>query len=502
MKLYDLIRLSVIGLTMIICSCDNESIVEQDEQKESTRGSYECDLIMDISMEDYDAKSTRASLYEWLDGDIIYLAFNNSGNKVEGRAIYKESEGLWKLNYYAPLSNTVSASCTAVYLDGYSNTTDDSNVSINATTAIYEDTNATFTKSGSTVTVKVSLKPKSGRMRFKGVPNSKFNVKGIKYNVNYKLTTGTFTISINDVEVTVGADGYTPYLYGVWNSTSRKLLLTFGEVSYYTECESAVLAAGKSGYMNIPTDENRNGWLKRVNPSITISNISYKMVFVEGGTYTMGATAEQVGYGSDERPTHSVTLHDFYIGQTEVTQGLWQAVMGYTPTNGGNSWSSSNGLGSNYPAYYVSWDDCKQFISKLNQLTSKQFRLPTEAEWEYAARGGMSSLGYLYSGSNNIGDVAWYTSNSGNTTHPVATKAPNELGLYDMSGNVWEWCEDLYGTYSSSVQTNPTGPTSGSYRVSRGGSWYYFAPGCRVAYRYANTPSNLNGLGLRLVLVP
>ena len=157
----------------------------------------------------------------------------------------------------------------------------------------------------------------------------------------------------------------------------------------------------------------------------------------------------------------------------------------------------------------VSWDDCQEFITKLNELTRKTFRLPTEAEWEYAARGGNRSQGYKYAGSNTVGDVAWYFYNSyalgvdspDYGTHTVATKAPNELGLYDMSGNVWEWCQDWYGSYSSDAQTNPTGPTSGSYRVNRGGSWYYNARYCRVSNRSDFTPSYaLRDLGLRLAL--
>ena len=131
----------------------------------------------------------------------------------------------------------------------------------------------------------------------------------------------------------------------------------------------------------------------------------------------------------------------------------------------------------------VSWEDCQTFITKLNQMTGKNFRLPSEAEWEYAARGGKKSQGYKYAGSNNVADVAWYDGNSGMGTHPVATKAPNELGLYDMSGNVWEWCQDWYGSYSSNAQTNPNGPDSGDNRVSRGGGWGHIGWDCRVSKR-------------------
>ena len=228
--------------------------------------------------------------------------------------------------------------------------------------------------------------------------------------------------------------------------------------------------------------------------TFTVNGVSFTMVDVEGGKFTMGATSEQGTSDpyDDEYPTHSVTLSDFAIGETEVTQELWRAVMGNNP---------SHFSGTNLPVERVSWNDCQTFIQKLNQLTGKNFRLPTEAEWEYAARGGKKSKGYKYAGSNTLSDVAWYKDNSSDRTHPVKQKQANELGLYDMSGNVYEWCQDWFGTYSSSAQTNPKGPSSGSGRVGRGGSWSYLARNCRVSYRNSNTPTGYyNRLGLRLAL--
>ena len=180
------------------------------------------------------------------------------------------------------------------------------------------------------------------------------------------------------------------------------------------------------------------------------------------------------------------------MGETEVTQELWQAVMGSNP---------SYFIGSQRPVEQVSWNDCQEFIEKLNTLTGEKFRLPTEAEWEYAARGGNKSKGYEYAGSDNVGDVAWYTDNSKSSTHEVKGKLPNELGLYDMSGNVWEWCSDWYGAYSSGAQVDPAGPASGSTRVRRGGSWSSDAAYCRVFYRSGITPTAaLTYNGLRFVL--
>ena len=233
---------------------------------------------------------------------------------------------------------------------------------------------------------------------------------------------------------------------------------------------------------------------------ITVNGVTFTMVRVEGGTFTMGATSEQTGANDDKKPAHRVTLSDYYIGQTEVTQALWEAVMGETPTSDGYPWESEIGLGDNYPAYRISYDDVLSFISKLNSLTGRTFRMPTEAEWEYAARGGNKSKGYLYSGGNTLDNVGWYYENS-SSTHPVAQKSANELGLYDMSGNVEEWCSDWFDDYSSSPQTNPTGPSTGSIRVLRGGSWDTSATFCRVTYRSTSSPSfRYYNFGVRLAL--
>ena len=231
------------------------------------------------------------------------------------------------------------------------------------------------------------------------------------------------------------------------------------------------------------------------NLSFTVGGVSFEMVFVEGGTFDMGATTEQGSDAyDDEYPVHSVTLDGYYIGKFEVTLELWEAVMGSKP---------SSHVGAQYPVENVTWEDCQEFISSLNSLIGRTFRLPTEAEWEYAARGGNKISHFKYSGSDNIGDVAWYSSNSGATIHPVGTKSPNELGIYDLSGNVSEWCSDWWDYYSAGAQTNPQGPSSGSFRVFRGGSWFDGARNCRVSNRHNHVPSFSDGyLGLRLVLVP
>ncbi len=217
------------------------------------------------------------------------------------------------------------------------------------------------------------------------------------------------------------------------------------------------------------------------------------MVFVKGGTFWMGCTDEQGSdCESDESPKHQVTLKGFWIGKYEVTQAEWRAVMGENPSN--------NEGCDQCPVEQVSWDDVQKFIKELNRQTGKNYRLPTEAEWEYAARGGQKSNKTKFAGSQNLGAVGWYSDNS-SKTHPVGGKAPNELGIYDMSGNVWEWCADWYGDYSSGSQTNPKGPGSGSYRVLRGGSWInvIWAVACRFG---ATNPYLRRGQLLRFPFGP
>ena len=280
--------------------------------------------------------------------------------------------------------------------------------------------------------------------------------------------------------------------------------------SSYTSTYSSLVAAINGTASNNVSSNNVSS--SSSTRTYTANGVSFTMVQVPGGTFTMGATSEQGSDAdSDESPTHQVTLSSYSIGQTEVTQELWQAVMGSNP---------SYFKGSKRPVESVSWNDCQDFIRKLNNLTGQNFRLPTEAEWEYAARGGRSG-GTKYAGSNSIDDVAWYWKNSGDKylsgtdsdwdwdkiqknngrTHDVATKRSNGLGIYDMSGNVLEWCQDWYGVYSSSGQTNPQGPSTGSYRVNRGGSWNSIARVCRVSNRDCYDPAyRYNCLGLRLAL--
>ena len=266
----------------------------------------------------------------------------------------------------------------------------------------------------------------------------------------------------------------------------------------------------------------------------TVNGVTFKMIYVEGGTFTMGCTSEQSNEcDADESPAHPVSVSEFWLSETEVTVGLFRAFVKETSyrtdaEKGGGAWrwmqvkgkwqwnkvkglywihdSQGNARNSSedyHPVLYVSWNDAKAFCDWLKQKTGKSFRLPTEAEWEYAARGGNKSRGYKFSGSNFINDVAWDIENSGSKTHPVKSKSPNELGLYDMCGNAREWCLNWYGDYINSPQTDPKGPSSGKYKVSRGGGWNGSAQSCRVANRDVDSPEvGLDGLGFRIAIAP
>ncbi len=223
----------------------------------------------------------------------------------------------------------------------------------------------------------------------------------------------------------------------------------------------------------------------------TVNGVSFTMVRVQGGTFAMGCTAEQGGDCDDnESPTHQVTLSDYAIGETEVTQALWYAVMDDIPP--------TNQDCASCPIDNFTWSRLQRFILNLNAITGKSYRLPTEAEWEFAARGGQKGAGWRFSGGNNLIELAWMENNAGGKKHPVKGKKPNELGLYDMSGNVWEWCSDWYGEYPKDGQTNPTGPSTGSYRVMRGGDFHSDQPYCRLTVRYYGIPDGSRGLGFRI----
>ena len=250
---------------------------------------------------------------------------------------------------------------------------------------------------------------------------------------------------------------------------------------------------GEGDYLFTPSEElkyleNHNGILINWNDGgvteeqqAAIREIVDNLVAVEGGTFQMGSDDELAA--DDEQPVHAVTLSNYRIAKFTVTRKQWKAIMGQSL-----EWNSNYDTGDDLPATNLNMDDVQRFLETVNRLGALNLRLPTEAEWEYAARGGKKSHGTLYSGSDNADAVAWHQGNGGNVLHPVGGLQPNELGLYDMSGNVWEWCSDWYGTYSADAQTNPQGPANGQRKVVRGGSFSYEASYSRVSQRKSALP--------------
>jgi len=476
------------------------SCSEKDERMESVqpdateRKAYVAEMKFESGAPTFgeQTEETRAYTDTWENGARLYLQFYNGSARVDGLAVYSSATDSWTVNYYGTIVKGQEATCEVYYFENPGAATYES-VTLTPETAVFADKAGRYLYENGTVTVSAQLAAQTGRLRWKGNASQEFTFMGLTCHTKYDILNNTLSTQETYITQTVSSNGYSPYVYGSFTSESKLTVESDGddEVAFSKTFDTSVLAKGKSGFINVPTMASRNGWTL-VTPetlkAFTVNGVTFNMVRVKKGTFSMGGTEY-----SRENPVHSVTLtKSYYISETEVTQELYQAVMGTNP---------SSFKGSLLPVESVSWNNCQTFITKLNSLTGLTFRLPTEAEWEFAARGGNQSKGYLYSGSNTIGDVAWYAGNSSSAHHNVKSKAPNELGIYDMSGNVWEWCQDWYGSYSSGSQTDPTGPTSGSSRVYRGGGWTSNATYCRVAYRDYGSPSDTYSfLGFRLAL--
>ena len=438
----------------------------------------------------------------WSDGSKIYLVIESDGKKVPVVAVYSNTFAEWSFSYDASQSIPSTGTMVAHYFkDAF--TTDFTGATLDENSVVYTDSTVQYCYENNTFMVGIHLKPAYFRIRLAGVPEQQVTFSGMSRASSYSANTGemvkeNFEISLTASSTAVDGRYYTSYVYGSWGENDSIYTVLDDGSLYCRSLKETGLVAGKSVWTSMPSANYMpKGWklsdIHGAMKTFTVNGVSFNMVRVKKGTFTMGATSEQTGAYDDEKPAHSVTLtKSYYIGETEVTQALYKAVMGSNP---------SSYSGDQRPVESVSWNNCQTFITKLNSLTGQTFRLPTEAEWEYAARGGNKSKGYLYSGSNTIGDVACYSGNYSTGHNAVKSKAPNELGIYDMSGNVWEWCQDWYGSYSSGSQTDPIGPTSGSSRVRRGGGWRSSASYCRVAYRYNGSPSSTGyDLGFRLAL--
>lgn len=405
--------MAVFALSLASCAEKMEQPGQDESVIESTVKT--CPMVFQGGVVGFDNEvkgaATKGSSSNWKDGDKIYIVFYNGTTKVPGEATYSTSGG-WNVSYDGNLANGTNLKCEVRH---FANATflSSSLVSLNENSEIYEATNGTYEYNGTTLTVAASMTPKTGRIRFTGTASSKIYLTGISVYTTYTPASNSFSSSNAMITSTVSSSGSTPYIYGGLADSERKLGLVGSTFAFTRTCTSDVLKVGDSGYMAIPSDASHNNW--RIGLFVKVGSVEFKMIPVAG-----------------------LSSGFFLIGETEVTNALYKVV------TSNSSWTSNN-----KPAVSLDYADWTSFITQLNYATNLSFSIPSAAQWKYAAKGGSKSQGYTYAGSNTPGDVAWYAGNSGYTLHDVKQLAPNELGIYDMSGNAAEWVTDYTGSSST-----------------------------------------------------
>lgn len=392
------------AFALVAASCSEQEVVT--EQMKQNEGLNTCKMEFKASLTDYDSPSTRSET-DWADSSRVYLQFLNGTERVTGEALYDAELGQWSVSYYGKLPEGTSMTCEALYFENIDSTTTAGLVVTNEYTAIYEDLKGSYLYENEALTVVANLAPKTGRVRFTGEAGTKVKLIGISSYATYEPRSNHFITTNKLIEVSTDANQTTPYIYGYFtNDTVRYLGLMANDYAFTKACKEGMMDKGVSGYLSIPTLERCNGWEKGLR--VRVKGVEFLMI---------------------PCPDFD-TKSSFAIGETEVTQELYQAVMGTNP--------SSNKASLQHPVENIDLTDCNNFLNKINTLTSLDFSLPTSVQWCYASKGGSSSQNYIYIGGNNIDDVAWYTVNSNGKTHKVKTKQANELGIYDMAGNVAE----------------------------------------------------------------
>jgi len=464
---------SFVVMTMMSVSCSND-VEDEVVPPQQERIVFKTNMMLNGDKPTFEEKATRAA-EEWEDGSKIYLQFAVGKSRVSGMASYDASGAQWTVELYGALNATNDGTCEAYYFENPGSVTY-SSVTLNKTTAIYADKKASYAFEDNTVTVNASLKPMTGRIRMKGSANQSFITEGITFYGSYNLDDNLFIKGDTAFKATVTKSGYSDYFYGFFaDEENRKL--TFHDrannVSFERVMGDNALAEGRSGFIDIPTPTSRSGWTAVRYKDYTVEGVTFRMVKVFNGT-------------------KDITGDYFYIGETEVTQELWEAVMKTNP---------SEVQGEKYPVTNVTRDDCLSFIDKINSKTGGRFTLPFKNEWYFAAKGGNLSKGYTYCGSNTATDVSWYELNSNGMPHEVKLKQPNELGLYDMGGNVAELSNDL-ASYTWAYSTSYSYYYVGGYYSSTTSD---ITPG---ASNYLRSGSNLSTatsqdkasyIGLRLI---
>lgn len=444
------------AIMAISSGCSQQADNGADLETETAPEEHTCALILNAAKPSFDEENGTRSTDAWEDGDKIYLTYQVGAGaaKIGGSAVYQG--GNWTITYYGNLNENETNRCAAVYFDKAKAESGNSLVTIDSETAIYEDTAAEYVYHDGEVEVTAILRPKTGRIRFEGDDDSQVSIWGIAHYPSYNFATGEYGKKINAPLVQTVVSGSTPYVYGEFaNASNPKLTLMTGESAYTRNFPSSIFKKGESGYVTIPTEASHIGWMAATS-MIDVNGVELNMIYVE---YTND---------SGERA-------DFLLAETEMTTQQYLAIT--------VSQSTSTSV---YAKGGLSWTGWKDVIAKLNEQTGMEFRMPTAKEWMYAAKGGNKSNGYTYSGSNNIAEVAWYSDNSGGAVHEVAKLKPNELGFYDMSGNLMEVTSDLFGTASYYVY---------------GGSYSSPAASCKVTSNLQiASGSTYNNLGLRVAM--
>ena len=445
-------------MASMMSACSEKIDVQAGVDTVPESGLKTCAMNFEGGVVGFDKTPTKANSANWTDGDKIYIIFYNGTTLVPGEATYSAAGG-WNVSYDGDLATGTGLKCEVRY---FVNATFSSAslVSLNSETEIYEATNGSYEYNGSTLTVQASMTPKTGRIRFSGKSGEKVHLTGISTYTTYSPALNTFSSTKSMITTTVATTGYTPYIYGSLAESNKKLGLVGSDFAFTRTCTDAVLKVGDSGYMAIPSENSRNNW--RSGLYVTVGSVEFKMIPVAGHTS---------GF--------------FMIGETEVTKGLYNTIV--------NS-STSNDL---RPIASVSCRTFQSFITKLNYETNLTFSLPTKEQWQYAAKGGKLSQGYTYSGSNNPGDVAWYQGNSSGSVKQVKLLAPNELGIYDMSGNVGEFVSTTNGSYNYIL--GGCYKSASSYITSSSSTYCYYNVWDDAGYSSSYSESDA-GAGFRLIL--
>ena len=446
-KIFSLITSAVVLMGVASCTAVNITPdVPNEGNDNQTRTT--CQMVFNSEVSGFDNIITKSSdetkassSTSWKDGDKVYITFYNGTTKVPGEATYTNAGG-WSVSFDGTIGNGTGLKCEVRY---FVNATFQSSslVSLNSSSEIYETTNGTYDYTGTQVTITATMTPKTGRIRFTGTASAKIYLTGIESYTTFAPANNSFSTTKAMITATVASNGSTPYIYGMFSDATRNLGLVGSDFAYTRACTSAVLKTGDSGYMAIPSETSHNNWKNGL--FVKVGTTEFKMIPVAGASS---------GF--------------FLIGETEVTDALYAAVSG----------SSSTSTKPKVGLYYSDWES---FITKINYATDLNFYIPSATEWEYAAKGGNKSQNYTYSGSNTPGDVAWFAGNSGGVLHIVKQLAPNELGIYDMSGNAQEWTSSTgssssskkaYGGYYTSSEnyvknTSYSSESTGSYNPAQ-----------------------------------